>query len=83
MVSSVSNIFNGRLFTWIAGDVRQSMTRIVDRRRFNRLLDLDDHMLNDIGVTRTDVLIASQLPLEKNAALELRRMSLERRRQCK
>lgn len=50
------------------------------RRRFNRLLDLDDAMLKDIGVTRGEVQIASGLPLSVNAATELRRISLERRR---
>lgn len=50
------------------------------RRNFKRLHDLDDHMLKDIGVTRGEVEIASQLPLSVDAATELRRMSLERRR---
>lgn len=50
------------------------------RRRFARLRDLDDHMLDDIGVTRAEVETAARLPLSENAALELRRISLERRR---
>ncbi|MEM7719741.1 MAG: DUF1127 domain-containing protein, partial [Pseudomonadota bacterium] len=50
------------------------------RRGLNRLRDLDDHMLNDIGVTRGEVEIAGNLPLSVDAATELRRMSLERRR---
>jgi len=49
------------------------------RRSFNRLLDLDDRMLDDIGVTRAEVLHASGLPLAMNAGLELRHVS-ERRR---
>ncbi len=50
------------------------------RRGFKRLLDLDDHMLRDIGVTRAEVEIAANLPLSVDAGQELRRMSLERRR---
>ncbi len=50
------------------------------RRGFKRLLDLDDHMLKDIGVTRGEVDIAVRLPKSVDAATELRRMSLERRR---
>ena len=49
------------------------------RRAFNRLLDLDDHLLDDMGVTRAEVHMASRLPVWTNAADELRRVSLERR----
>lgn len=49
------------------------------RRRFNRLLDLDDRMLDDIGVTRAEVEYASRLPLGVNAAMELRRLANGRR----
>ena len=60
----------------LAGRIRNRLLR----RRFNTLLDLDDHMLDDIGVTRAEVETASRLPLSVNAATELRRMSLTRRR---
>lgn len=50
------------------------------RRGFKRLLDLDDHMLDDLGVLRHEVEEASRLPLSLDAATELRRVSLERRR---
>ena len=50
------------------------------RRGLKRLLDLDDHILKDIGVTRGEVGIAARLPKSVDAAIELRRMSLERRR---
>ena len=50
------------------------------RRRFKRLLDLDDHMLEDIGVARHEVASAARLPLSMDAATELRRVSLERRK---
>ena len=50
------------------------------RRGFKRLLDLDDQMLDDLGVLRHEVVEASHLPLSVDAATELRRVSLERRR---
>lgn len=60
-----------RIRAWI------SLWRI--RRRFNRLLDLDDRLLDDIGVTRAEVEYASRLPLGVNAAMELRRLANGRR----
>ena len=63
-------------------------TRVADRarqirhrRKLKRLMDLDDHMLKDVGVTRGEIEIATGLPLSVDAATELRRMSLERRQQ--
>lgn len=50
------------------------------RRKLKRLADLDDHMLQDVGVTRGEIEVATSLPLSTDAATELRRMSLERRR---
>ena len=50
------------------------------RRRLVRLLDQDDRMLDDIGVTRAEVEWAAGLPLARNAALDLHKVALERRR---
>ncbi|MBT8417233.1 MAG: DUF1127 domain-containing protein [Silicimonas sp.] len=50
------------------------------RRQFKTLLDLDDHILDDIGVFRHEVERSARLPLSVDAATELRRISLERRR---
>ncbi len=51
------------------------------RRRLSRLRDLDDHMLDDIGVTRAEIEIATKLPFSRDPAEELRRLSLQRRRE--
>lgn len=56
---------------------------VLRRRKFKRLQDLDDHILDDIGVTRAEVEIATRLPFTHDAATELRRMSLDRRRREK
>ena len=50
------------------------------RRRFLRLLDLDDRMLRDIGVTREEIRRAARLPLGINAAVALRSEQGHRRR---
>ncbi len=47
----------------------------INRQAFNHLLALDDHILDDIGVTRNDIVEASQLPLDVNASLELEKIA--------
>lgn len=56
------------------------IARILRRRKFKTLLDLDDHILDDIGVLRHEVAEASRLPLSVDAATTLHRISLERRK---
>jgi uncharacterized protein YjiS (DUF1127 family) len=64
----------------LALSLAEGIARVRRRRKFKRLLDLDDHMLDDIGVTRSEVDYAARLPLSTDAATELRRISLARRR---
>lgn len=64
----------------LSGNLIRRIFEIRTRRRMKRLLDLDDHMLKDVGVTRGEIEVATSLPLSRDAATELRRMSLERRR---
>jgi uncharacterized protein YjiS (DUF1127 family) len=52
----------------------------VRRREITVLADLDDHLLADLGLERHDIRWALQLPLTDNAALELQRRALRRRR---
>lgn len=52
----------------------------IDRHKFRKLHELDDIMLDDIGVTRDELHRVSNLPLSVDAALELQRMSLARRK---
>ena len=62
------------VFAWL----NQRDAQKIKRKKFNNLLDLDDQMLDDIGVTREEVQYASRLPLSQDAATELRRISLGR-----
>lgn len=42
---------------------------ILRRRRFSSLLKYDDHMLDDMGLTRSLIKEMSKLPFNENAAL--------------
>lgn len=64
------------LFAWLNRRDAQK----IKRKRFKSLLDLEDKMLDDIGVTRDEVQRAANLPLSQDAASELRRIALGRRR---
>ena len=50
------------------------------RRSVARLDQIDDYLLNDIGVTRAEVRWAAGLPLTVSAALELEERTTRRRR---
>ena len=62
------------------GFVREQYAMRKRRRQLLRMHRLDDAMLRDIGVTRDELHYASGLPLSVNAALELQKLSLTRRR---
>lgn len=53
----------------------RSMKRREDRDAFKNLLALDERMLKDIGVSRNDVIWASNLPLSINASEELEKIA--------
>jgi uncharacterized protein YjiS (DUF1127 family) len=53
------------------------------RRKLIQLRDLDDHVLEDIGVTRDDVRYAFSLPLAIDAALELHERAFLRSRRSR
>ncbi len=60
--------------SWLLAPVRFVKTRIrqrIERQAFDNLLRLDNQMLSDIGVTRADVVWASNLPLSQDAATQL------------
>lgn len=53
------------------------------RRCIVRMTDLDDHMLDDIGVSRGDLYAVLDLPLSQNPALELQRIRRNRTRRMR
>lgn len=60
---------------------QQYKSNRIDRQAFQSLVRLDDRVLDDIGVTRGDVIWANNLPLAINAAQELNKISKIRRRE--
>jgi uncharacterized protein YjiS (DUF1127 family) len=50
------------------------------RKRVASLAQFDDHLLRDIGITRSEIEWAAGLPLTVNAALALEERSFRRRR---
>ncbi len=53
--------------------------KVQRRRGIRNMLELDDHLLRDMGVTRADVLRAANLPLSESAGEELVRASRRNR----
>lgn len=51
-----------------------------DRKAFLELLDMEDELLADIGVSRANVIWASKLPIEINASRELENIAQENRK---
>ena len=71
-----------KLSTIASTAIRQAVSKFVEkyqtrkqhhinRQAFLQMLTLDEHILADIGVTHGDLLWASKLPIEVNAAKEL------------
>ena len=46
-----------------------------NQRVLSQLLNLEDNILADIGITRADVIWAKNLPIEVNATIELEKIS--------
>lgn len=61
---------------WFAAE--DLYARIQYRRGVRQMLELDDHLLCDMGITRGDVLRAANLPLSESAGEELKRVSRNR-----
>ena len=70
----------GALLNAVKSGWRIWRQRRMDRQAFQHMIALDDHILRDIGVTRSDVIWASRLPLSQNAALELQKLTLQKRK---
>ena len=65
----------------LARSLAERRRNAVRRRTVKRLLDLDDRILHDIGVTRDEARQAAGRPLTVDPLDELYRAALSRRRQ--
>ena len=63
----------------LACTLAERRVNAVRRRTVKRLLDLDDRILHDIGVTREEARHAADLPLTIDPLTELYRRSISRR----
>ena len=62
----------------VASGFRTLLRTVVNRRKGNGLYDLSDHQLADIGLTRTDLVVAMRSPLGVDPTAELSRFACER-----
>jgi len=69
----------GGLFARILEAFRHRLELRRNREAFLNLTGLDDRVLDDIGLARTDVDTAAGLPLEINASLAVRQIAADRR----
>ncbi|GGX38718.1 hypothetical protein [Saccharospirillum salsuginis] len=60
--------------------LRQRLDAWAFQRKIKRLLDYDDHMLEDMGHTRAELMMAIELPLKADARKALLGWKAERRR---
>lgn len=63
----------------VVSGARQVASHWLKRRRLYRLQQLDDHLLNDIGILREEVNAALQQPLSVDPVRDLNRRARTRR----
>lgn len=75
---SISSRFH-QLVTDIKTLLSNRKQRRIDNIAFKYMLQLDDAMLKDIGVSRGDVIWAGSLPMATNASMELAKLAVVNR----
>ena len=78
-IASQKNSAPANLLATLLNVVRSAWTAGMRRRKLASLLDLDDHMLADVGVTREDLKWVLDLPFSHDPGLELQRRALRNR----
>ena len=63
----------------LAEALKKRAERLAERRGLKRMLDLDDHLLRDVGMTRDQVRRSLQKNSPWDAASDLHRLSLTQR----
>jgi uncharacterized protein YjiS (DUF1127 family) len=78
-IASQTNSAPASFLDALLQSVRTSLRAWNSRQKVTNLLDLDDHMLADVGLTREDVRWALDLPFTHDPGLELQRRALRNR----
>ena len=78
-IASQSNYASAGILPAFGQQLRSAVRAWHSRRKLRSLLDLDDHMLADVGVKREDVKWALDLPFSHDPGLELHRRALRNR----
>jgi uncharacterized protein YjiS (DUF1127 family) len=72
--------------TVLRGSICRLVKALTHRRKVTQLLELDDHALADLGVSRGDVLRALSLPLHEDPSTALAALvnrAAHRRKECR
>ncbi len=79
MADCITTIQPAHPLTGLVDRIRAANARVRTRRQeregLRQLLELDDHALRDIGVTRGDVAYAARLPASENPSRALCKLS--------
>ena len=65
----------------VAGALRSFLRAVANRRQVNRLGNLSDHELADIGLTRSDLHVVVDLPFGRDPTVHLGPLAEIRRRE--
>jgi uncharacterized protein YjiS (DUF1127 family) len=75
-IASRNASFEAGILYTVARKVQESLEAWKHRRQIATLVDFDDHMLSDIGLTRRDVREALDLPFSHDPGRELQYRAL-------
>ena len=70
-IASQNASFEAGILYTVARKIQETFASWKDRRQIATLVDFDDHMLSDIGLTRRDVREALELPFSHDPGREL------------
>lgn len=78
-IARQSGLAEAGLLSTLEEAVRRFVRSWSNRRKVVSLVDFDDHMLADIGISRSDVRQALSLPFSHDPAVELQRIAVKNR----
>ncbi|MEP3279048.1 MAG: DUF1127 domain-containing protein [Stappiaceae bacterium] len=76
---AASTNFVGTVGRVIANVLMATWRNLSNRRRIRELYHLDDHILKDMGLTRTDITTALRSSIDVDPSISLQEISVQRR----